>query len=137
MKLACIVGARPNFMKIAPILRQLDQHEGVETRLVHTGQHYDAVLSDVFFQELGIRRPDVSLEVGSGTHARQTADILVAIERLILHEAEKSTPFDRLVVVGDVNSTMAATLAASKLQVPVSHVEAGSVSYTQSDAADE
>ncbi len=125
MKLACIVGARPNFMKIAPILRQLDQHEGVETRLVHTGQHYDAVLSDVFFQELGIRRPDVSLEVGSGTHARQTADILVAIERLILHEAEKSTPFDRLVVVGDVNSTMAATLAASKLQVPVSHVEAG------------
>lgn len=125
MRLACIVGARPNFMKIAPILRQLDQRSNVEATLIHTGQHYDASLSDVFFQELGIRRPDLSLEVGSDTHARQTADIIVAIERSILHAAEQSRPFDRLLVVGDVNSTMAATLAAAKLQLPVAHVEAG------------
>lgn len=125
MKIACIVGARPNFMKIAPILRQLDNRAGFETRLIHTGQHYDAALSDVFFSELGIRRPDTSLEVGSSTHARQTADILVAIEQLLVDEQEKSSPFDRMLVVGDVNSTMAATLAAAKLNVPVSHVEAG------------
>ena len=125
MKIACIVGARPNFMKIAPILRELDARQESETRLVHTGQHYDSALSDVFFAELGIRRPDVSLEVGSGSHARQTADILVALEGLLVEAQKESSPFDRMVVVGDVNSTMAATLAAAKSNVPVAHVEAG------------
>ncbi|MEO2012815.1 MAG: UDP-N-acetylglucosamine 2-epimerase (non-hydrolyzing) [Fuerstiella sp.] len=125
MKIGCVVGARPNFMKIAPILRSLERYPEIQVELIHTGQHYDAKLSSVFFQELGIRPPDVSLEVGSGTHARQTAAIMIAIEDLLQTAADSGRPFDRLVVVGDVNSTMAATLAAVKLGVRVAHVEAG------------
>ena len=125
MRIACIVGARPNFMKIAPILRAIKQHPSIQPTLIHTGHHYDANLSDVFFEELGISRPDIALGVGSGSHAKQTADILVAIENVLVEAKEAGNPFHRMVVVGDVNSTMAATIAASKLLIPVAHVEAG------------
>lgn len=115
-----VAGARPNFMKIAPILRQFDARDDVCTTLIHTGQHYDRNLSDVFFEELGIRKPDIALGVGSGSHAQQTADVMVATEKVL-----QGQEFDRLIVVGDVNSTMAATIAATKVHVPVAHVEAG------------
>ncbi len=129
MRLACIVGARPNFMKIAPILRAMKQHSALHPILIHTGQHYDANLSDVFFDELEIQRPDISLGIGSGSHAQQTANILVAIEKVLV---EEDPPIDRVIVVGDVNSTMAATIAATKLQIPVAHVEAGLRSFDRS-----
>jgi UDP-N-acetylglucosamine 2-epimerase (non-hydrolysing) len=105
-------------MKIAPVLLALEP--GAQVTLVHTGQHYDERMSDAFFRELGIREPDLQLGVGSGTHAEQTAGVLVEIERHLL-DAQP----DAIVVVGDVNSTLAASLAAAKLQVPVAHVEAG------------
>ncbi|QDT06271.1 UDP-2,3-diacetamido-2,3-dideoxy-D-glucuronate 2-epimerase [Rubripirellula lacrimiformis] len=116
-------------MKIAPILRSLDRYTEVKTSLIHTGQHYDHNLSDVFFEDLGIRRPDVSLGVGSGSHAAQTAEVMVAIERWIETSATDGQPVDQMVVVGDVNSTMAAAIAATKLHVPVAHVEAGLRSF--------
>jgi UDP-N-acetylglucosamine 2-epimerase (non-hydrolysing) len=97
--------------------------------LIHTGQHYDKSLSDVFFEELGICKPDISLDVGSGTHGRQTADILARMEQVLMEFADQKRPVDRLIVVGDVNSTMAASLAASKLCIPVAHVEAGLRSF--------
>lgn len=128
-RFAIVAGARPNFMKIAPILRELDEQPGVQTTLIHTGQHYDRNLSDVFFEELGIRKPDISLGVGSGSHARQTADVMVAIEGVLADAAKNGKPFDRVIVVGDVNSTMAATVAATKVHVPVAHVEAGLRSF--------
>ena len=124
-RFALIAGARPNFMKIAPIIRAMERYPELEVCLIHTGQHYDKNLSDVFFQELGIRRPDVALGVGSGSHAKQTADVMVAVENLIVEANEKGQPFRAVIVVGDVNSTMAAAIAASKLHVPVVHVEAG------------
>ena len=124
-KTAIVAGARPNFMKIAPILRCLDARPGFATTLIHTGQHYDRNLSDVFFEELGIRKPDIALGVGSGSHATQTADVMVAIEKVLVEAAEAGEPYDLLVVVGDVNSTMAAAIAAAKVHVPVAHVEAG------------
>ena len=129
MRIACIVGARPNFMKIAPILKALKSYPEIEPVLIHTGQHYDKNLSDVFFSELGIQRPDISLGIGSGSHARQTADVMVAIEQVLVDAADNGQPFDRMVVVGDVNSTMAAAIAATKLHVPVAHVEAGLRSF--------
>jgi UDP-N-acetylglucosamine 2-epimerase (non-hydrolysing) len=129
LRFAIVAGARPNFMKIAPILRHLDQRGGVQTTLIHTGQHYDRNLSDVFFEELRIRKPDISLGVGSGSHAQQTADVMIAIENVLLESAERGEPYDRLIVVGDVNSTMAAAIAATKLHVPVAHVEAGLRSF--------
>lgn len=132
MRLACIVGARPNFMKIAPILRAMKGHPRMKPVLIHTGQHYDKNLSDVFFEELGIDRPDISLGVGSGTHARQTADVMVAVEQVLQQAADQGQPFDRMIVVGDVNSTAAATIAACKLHVPVAHVEAGLRSFDRS-----
>ena len=128
-KLACIVGARPNFMKIAPILHALSDFENVQPVLIHTGQHYDKALSEVFFQELNINRPDISLGVGSGTHAKQTADVMVAVEQVLMEAQKAGEPFHRMVVVGDVNSTAAAAIAASKLHVPVAHVEAGLRSF--------
>ena len=131
-RIACIVGARPNFMKMAPILKALAAYSDVETVLIHTGQHYDKNLSDVFFEELDIRKPDIFLAVGSGTHAEQTAKVMVALEKVFLEATERGQKFDRLVVVGDVNSTMAATLAAAKLQIPVAHVEAGLRSFDRS-----
>lgn len=116
-------------MKVAPILRELDTRGDAVTTLIHTGQHYDHNLSAVFFEDLGIRAPDVSLGVGSGSHAQQTADVMVAIENLIVEAQKNGQPFDRFVVVGDVNSTMAATIAAAKMNVPVAHVEAGLRSF--------
>jgi len=129
LRLACIVGARPNFMKMAPLLRALEPYEDVEAVLIHTGQHYDKNLSDVFFEQLEMRRPDVSLDVGSGSHAVQTARVMERFEAVLVEAAGQGRPFDRLVVVGDVNSTMATTLAAAKLHVPVAHVEAGLRSF--------
>ena len=119
-----IAGARPNFMKIAPIIRALDARKAaggpLRYRLVHTGQHYDARMSGDFFTQLGIPQPDVNLEVGSGTQAGQTAAIMTAYERLLLDVRS-----DLCLVVGDVTSTMACAIAAQKLCVPVAHVEGG------------
>ena len=119
-----IAGARPNFMKIAPIIRALEAHKAaggpLEYRLVHTGQHYDACMSGDFFSQLGIPEPDVNLGVGSGTQAEQAAAIMVGYERLLL-DARSSL----CLVVGDVTSTMACAIAAQKLCIPVAHVEAG------------
>ena len=125
----CVVGARPNFMKMAPLLRALEAHKDAHATLVHTGQHYDSQLSDVFFQELGMKKPEIHLEVGSGKHGVQTARILEKMEEVLERGAADGRPYDRLVVVGDVNSTMAATLAAAKLGIPVAHVEAGLRSF--------
>lgn len=116
-------------MKIAPILRQLDLRAESTTTLIHTGQHYDPNLSDVFFDDLKIRKPDISLGVGSGSHATQTAEVMIAIENVLLTAKREGNAFDRVIVVGDVNSTMAATIAAAKLCVPVAHVEAGLRSF--------
>lgn len=132
LHLACIVGARPNFMKMAPIMRALESEEfadKVECTLIHTGQHYDSSLSDVFFSELGMRHPDVSLEVGSGTHGVQTARVLERIESVLAEGPRKGCRFEGIVVVGDVNSTMAAALAAAKLNINIAHVEAGLRSF--------
>ncbi len=115
-----VVGARPNFIKAAPVLRALASRKGVRQTLVHTGQHYDVNMSDVFFRQLGMPAPDVSLGVGSGSHAAQTAAVLLGLEPVLLARRP-----DVVVVYGDVNSTMAAALAASKLRIPVAHVEAG------------
>ncbi|NLE37924.1 MAG: UDP-N-acetyl glucosamine 2-epimerase, partial [Pirellulaceae bacterium] len=116
-------------MKMAPLLRALACHENVEAVLVHTGQHYDKNLSDIFFDQLEMKRPDITLEVGSGSHAVQTARVLERFEAVLVDAADKGEPFDRVIVVGDVNSTMATTLAATKLHVPVAHVEAGLGSF--------
>ncbi len=129
LRLACVVGARPNFMKMAPILRALEALEQFECVLIHTGQHYDRDLSDVFFEDLQMRRPDVHLEVGSGTHAQQTARVMERLEEVFLRLPEQGQPFDRVIVVGDVNSTMAAAITAAKLHIPVAHVEAGLRSF--------
>ena len=120
MKILHVVGARPNFMKVAPILAQLKQRAGVTQVLVHTGQHYDAKMSDVFFQDLGMPDPDVHLGVGSGSHAQQTAKVMVEIEPVLLREKP-----DLVVVAGDVNSTLAVALVASKLGIGIAHVESG------------
>ena len=119
MHIVHVVGARPNFMKVAPVLSALGAR-GHQQTLVHTGQHYDVNLSDVIFQELGIPDPDVNLGVGSGSHAEQTAQVLMGMERVL---AERKP--DWLFVYGDVNSTIAAALAASKLGIAIAHVEAG------------
>jgi len=126
---ACVVGARPNFMKMAPLLRALEAHPHVRTTLIHTGQHYDAALSDIFFEELDMRRPDISLEVGSGKHGAQTARILERMETALEQGPAGGGRYDRVIVVGDVNSTLAAALAAAKLLIPVAHVEAGLRSF--------
>lgn len=119
-----IAGARPNFMKIAPIIRALqlrrDSGSCLRYRLIHTGQHYDARMSGDFFAQLGIPEPDLNLEVGSGTQAEQTSAIMVRYERLLLEQRS-----DLCLVVGDVTSTMACSIAAQKLCVPVAHVEGG------------
>jgi len=119
-----VVGARPNFMKIAPIAHRLAMRPEVRHVIVHTGQHYDQNMSKVFFEDLEIPAPDIHLGIGSGSHAQQTAKVMMAFEAVL--EQEKP---DLVVVVGDVNSTMAATLVASKLDVPVAHVEAGLRSF--------
>jgi UDP-N-acetylglucosamine 2-epimerase (non-hydrolysing) len=115
-----IVGARPNFMKAAPVVRALQQRRGIQQTLVHTGQHYDANMSGVFFAQLGIPEPDVNLEVGSGSHAQQTAAIMTRFEPVLLEKKP-----DIVLVYGDVNSTVATALVCAKLLVRVGHVEAG------------
>jgi UDP-N-acetylglucosamine 2-epimerase (non-hydrolysing) len=127
IRVLAVAGARPNFMKIAALLSELSRRAEFAVSLVHTGQHYDASMSDRFFAELGIREPDVNLGVGSGTHAAMTAQVLQGIEPVI---AERKP--DVVVVVGDVNSTIAAALAAVKLGVPVAHVESGLRSFDRS-----
>ena len=123
LRLLLVAGARPNFMKIAPLLRELRARPGLfDARLVHTGQHYDGLMSDVFFEDLEIPRPDINLGVGSGSHAVQTARIMEAFEKLLA-----SVRPDWVVVVGDVNSTLACSVVAAKMSPPVrvAHVEAG------------
>lgn len=119
-----VVGTRPNLVKIAPIMEAMSDSPALEPRLVHTGQHYDENLSKVFFQELAIPEPDVYLGVGSGSHAEQTGQIMMALEAVYAAEAP-----DAVLVVGDVNSTVAAALTASKMGIPVIHLEAGLRSY--------
>src|SRR5436309_10686845 len=115
-----VAGARPNFMKIAPIVRALQVHGRLPFKIIHTGQHYDRDMNEVFFEELGIPNPDAFLGAGGGTHAQQTAKIMTAYEELCARE----TP-DCVVVVGDVNSTLACSIVAKKACIPVAHVEAG------------
>ncbi len=115
-----VAGARPNFIKIAPLMEELRARASFQCRLVHTGQHYDRAMSENFFRDLGIPEPDINLGVGSGSHGEQTGKVLIQMEALL----EEQRP-DVLVVVGDVNSTLAASLAAVKLQIPIAHVEAG------------
>ncbi|KFI22380.1 UDP-N-acetylglucosamine 2-epimerase [Nitrosococcus oceani] len=123
--LMCVVGARPNFMKIAPIMAALEG--SVPLSLVHTGQHYDTRMQTLFFQQLGIPEPDINLEVGSGSHSWQTAEIMQRFEPVV----EAATPA-AVLVVGDVNSTIACALVAAKEQIPVIHVEAGLRSFDRS-----
>jgi UDP-N-acetylglucosamine 2-epimerase (non-hydrolysing) len=120
MQVTHIVGARPNFMKVAPVLAGLAQHNRVEQRLVHTGQHYDKEMSEIFFEQLGLPKPNVNLEAGSGSHAVQTAQIMIRLEEVLLAKRP-----DLVLIYGDVNSTIAAALVCAKLQIPVGHVEAG------------
>jgi UDP-N-acetylglucosamine 2-epimerase (non-hydrolysing) len=119
-----VVGARPNFMKLAPVLGALGERAGVKQTLVHTGQHYDVNMSDVFFRQLAIPEPDVNLSVGAGSHASQTAEIMIRFEPVVLDRRP-----DLVLVYGDVNSTIAAALVCAKLKIPVGHVEAGLRSF--------
>jgi UDP-N-acetylglucosamine 2-epimerase (non-hydrolysing) len=126
-KVMHVVGARPNFVKIAPLIAALRRYPDIDQRLIHTGQHYDPQLVDVFFVELGLPRPDRDLEVGSGSHAEQTAAIMVRFDQVLRDERP-----DLVVVVGDVNSTLAAALVAAKHGIPIAHVEAGLRSFDRS-----
>ena len=120
-KVSIVAGARPNFMKIAPIVRAFNRHAGIfDIQIVHTGQHYDRDMSDVFFEELEIPKPDHYLDVGSGSHAVQTAKVMTRFEEVCLKEQP-----DLVMVVGDVNSTLACSIVAKKLGIKVAHVEAG------------
>jgi UDP-N-acetylglucosamine 2-epimerase len=125
MKVVTIVGARPQFIKAAPLTKAL-QEAGCQEYLVHTGQHYDYGMSQVFFDELGLPEPNINLEVGSGPHGRQTGQMLAGIEKILLTEKP-----DWALVYGDTNSTIAAALAAVKLHIPLAHVEAGLRSYNR------
>lgn len=133
MKITLICGARPNFVKIAPIMRAIDKRNAsgkatsIQAILIHTGQHYDYEMSQVFFEDLQLPEPYVHLGIGSGTHAEQTGKALIDIEKVLMREKP-----DVVVVVGDVNSTLAGALAAVKLHIPVAHVEAGIRSYDRS-----
>jgi UDP-N-acetylglucosamine 2-epimerase (non-hydrolysing) len=127
LKILNVVGARPNLPKIAPLIREMQRHPDIDPILVHTGQHYDEKLSDIFFRQMGIPAPHVNLEAGSGSHAAQTAEVLKRIEPVLLERKP-----DVVVVVGDVNSTVAVSLAAVKLGIQVAHVEAGLRSFDRS-----
>jgi UDP-N-acetylglucosamine 2-epimerase (non-hydrolysing) len=115
-----VAGARPNFMKIAPIVRALQSQDALTFKIIHTGQHYDRDMNEVFFEELGIPQPDIFMGAGGGSHAAQTAKIMVAFEELCIAERPAA-----VLVVGDVNSTLACSISAKKLNIPVAHVEAG------------
>jgi UDP-N-acetylglucosamine 2-epimerase (non-hydrolysing) len=128
MKILHVVGARPNFMKVAPIFHEMNRYPQLFAQyLVHTGQHYDVNMSEVFFDDLGMPQPDINLEVGSGSHAAQTAEIMLRFEPVVLSQEP-----DWVVVVGDVNSTLACSLVCSKMGVQVAHIEAGLRSYDRS-----
>jgi UDP-N-acetylglucosamine 2-epimerase (non-hydrolysing) len=120
MLIYLVAGARPNFMKIAPIVRALQAQQKLSFKIIHTGQHYDREMNDVFFEELGIPQPDVFMAAGGGSHAQQTAKIMVGFEELCNDERPAA-----VLVVGDVNSTLACSIVAKKLNIPVAHVEAG------------
>jgi UDP-N-acetylglucosamine 2-epimerase (non-hydrolysing) len=123
-----VVGARPNFMKVAPIHRSFEKYRDlIQHFIVHTGQHYDQAMSKVFFEDLELPNPNVYLGVGSGSHAQQTAKVMVEFEKVL----EEQRP-DLVIVVGDVNSTLACSLVATKMEIPVAHVEAGLRSYDRS-----
>jgi UDP-N-acetylglucosamine 2-epimerase (non-hydrolysing) len=124
LKILAVVGARPNFMKVAPLIWEARRRGGIAVRLIHTGQHYDEKMSQLFFEELRMPRPDVNLEVGSSSHAVQTAEVMKRFEPVVLADRP-----DVVLVVGDVNSTIACALTAAKLLVPVAHVEAGLRSF--------
>lgn len=127
MRIVNIVGARPNFMKMAPLMREMRRHADITATLVHTGQHYDDRMAGQFFRDLDLPRPDISLEVGSGSHAYQTAEVMKRLEP-VLNEIRPHV----VVVVGDVNSTLAGAVTATKLGIPVAHVEAGLRSFDRS-----
>ncbi len=127
MEIHLIAAARPNFMKIAPLFHELSKRSGLNPKIIHTGQHYDLNMSDVFFKDFSLPEPHIHLGVGSGTHAQQTGNVMIAYEKVLMED----TP-DLVVVVGDVNSTIAATLAAVKLGIPVAHLEAGLRSFDRS-----
>ena len=125
MRIVNVVGARPNFMKMAPLMAEYAHHrDQFDPVLVHTGQHYDDNMSKLFFEQLGLPKPDVDLGVGSGSHAGQTARVMIELEMLLVTDRP-----DLVMVVGDVNSTMAAAIVAAKLCIPVAHVEAGLRSF--------
>ena len=122
-----VVGARPNYIKANPVFQRLDELDKFDLVLINTGQHYDDNMAAIFIEELGMKTPDINLDVGSGTHGFQTAKILAAYEEVLLE-----TSSDLVVVFGDVNSTIACSLAAAKLKVPIAHVEAGLRSFDRS-----
>jgi len=124
MKIHLIAAARPNFMKIAPLYHELAKRDGIEPVIVHTGQHYDLNMSDVFFKDFELPEPHIHLGVGSGSHAEQTGNVMIAYEKILMEEQP-----DLVVVVGDVNSTVAATLSAVKLGIKTAHLEAGLRSF--------
>ena len=124
MKIINVVGARPNFMKIAPIQKEMDKYKDIEKILVHTGQHYEKNMSKLFFEDLELPEPDIYLGIGSGTHAEQTAKIMIEFEKIL-----KAENPDLIIVVGDVNSTAACSLVSAKMGVKIAHVEAGLRSF--------
>jgi len=128
-KLILVAGARPNFMKIAPLMRALEGHPAINAVIAHTGQHYDERMSELFFKELEIPKPEINLGVGSASHAVQTARIMERFEGVCLDRRP-----DMVMVVGDVNSTAACTLVASKLNIETAHYEAGRQELRQIDA---
>ncbi len=123
-KVFIVVGARPNYMKAAPLYEEFKNYPHIDASIIHTGQHYDAAMNKVFFDDLGLPKPDIYLGVGSGTHAQQTGTIMFKFEKILLEQRP-----DLVIVVGDVNSTIACALDASKLHIPVAHVEAGLRSF--------
>ena len=125
MEIVCIVGARPQFVKLAPFARALEKKE-CSYKILHTGQHYDESLSDVFFKDLEIKKPDFKLNIGSDSQAKQTAKMMIEIEKILI----SLTP-DWVVLFGDTNSTLAGSLASSKLNLKTAHIEAGLRSYNR------
>jgi UDP-GlcNAc3NAcA epimerase len=121
-----VVGARPNFIKVAPLCEALNDVTDLEFKIVHTGQHYDQAMSDIFFQELNIPKPDFNMNIGSGTHGSQTGKMMIELEKICLQYA-----FAAIVVIGDVNSTLAGALVGSKLNIPVVHIESGLRSFNR------
>jgi UDP-N-acetylglucosamine 2-epimerase (non-hydrolysing) len=124
MKIVNVVGARPNFIKIAPLVKEMSNYPEIDKLLLHTGQHYDYKMSQAFFEDLELPKPDVYFGVGGGSHATQTAQIMVKFEDFVLNWKP-----DIVLIVGDVNSTVACALTAAKLQIPIAHVEAGLRSF--------